>query len=172
MNHPSSSLWAYPGSDVKEAEGLVEADFLLLEAGGVGGWLLGVRLCGAVWGSPGAADPLPSGTELRGGRHGSVREPTQENGVQGEAATRSPAGTHPPLPSVLGRTWPDPAQLAFQAGQKPQCHPPVPLWPPTQRCLSPCAGTPIRGQGRWGAATVNKGAERRPPATCRPPSSR
>ena len=30
--------------------------------GGVRGWLLRVRLCGAALGSPGAADPLPSGT--------------------------------------------------------------------------------------------------------------
>lgn len=49
------------GSDVREAEVPGGADFLLLEAR-VGGWPLGLRLSGATWGSPGAADPLPAGT--------------------------------------------------------------------------------------------------------------
>lgn len=40
---------------------------------------------------------------------------------------------------------------------------------PAPGCLSPGAG--ILGRGRRGAATVNKGAEPRLPATCRPSSS-
>lgn len=148
------------------------ANFLLLEAGG---WGAGYSVCDCV-GRPGAAPERLTlclrGREPRGGRHGGVGEPAQENGVQGEAATRSPPGAHPPHPSAPGWAWRDPAQRASRAVWKLQSHPPELLRPPAQRSLSPCPGTPIRRQGRWGAVTVNKGEERRPPATCRPPSLR
>lgn len=60
-------------------------------------------MCDCV-GQPGAATERLTlclwGRESRGGRHGGVGEPAQENGVQGEAAARSPFGAHPPLPSA------------------------------------------------------------------------
>lgn len=148
------------------------ADFLLLEAGG---WGAGCSVCDCV-GRPGAAPerltPCLRGREPRGGRHGGVGEPAQENGVQGEAATRSPPGAHPPHPSAPGWAWRDASQRASRAGRKPSPILQSLCGPPAQRRLSPCAGIPIQCQGRWGAVTVNKGAERRPPATCRPPSLR
>ena len=137
--------------------------------GGVRGWLVRVRLCGAAWGGPGAADPLClQGPESRGGRHGGVGEPAQENGVQGEAAPRSPLGAHPPLPPAPPGPA-RPAQRAPQAGPKPRASSGRLCCRPRLDACRP--GLESLGRSRRGAATVNNGAEPRPPATCRPPSS-
>jgi hypothetical protein len=51
------------------------------------------------------------GRESRGGGHGSVRKPAEENGVQGETATRLSPRTRPLLPNAPDRDEPSPASL-------------------------------------------------------------
>lgn len=140
----------------------------MLEAGG---WGAGSSVCGCV-GRPGAAPERLTlclrGPESRGGRHGGVGEPAQENGVQGEAAAR-PLGAHPPLPPAPPGPA-GPAQRAPQAGPKPRASPGRLCRRPRQDACLP--GPESLGRSRRGAATVNNGAEPRPPATCRPPSFR
>lgn len=127
-------------------------------------------MCGAAWAAPERLTLCLRGRESQGGRHGGVGEPAQENGVQGESSARWPPGARPPLPLAPGGAWPDSAQCV-SAGRRPSavlsrlCGPSPEML--VALCRSPCSAAGEDG----GAATVNKGAEPRPPATCRLPSS-
>lgn len=137
------------------------ADFLLLEAGG---WGAGCSVCDCV-GRPGAAPERLTlclrGREPRGGRHGGVGEPAQENGVQGEAATRSPPGAHPPHPPAPGWAWRDASQRASRAGRKPQSHPPESLRPPSPKTPVALCRYPdtVPGKVGGGDSQQRRGAE-------------
>lgn len=114
-------------------------------------------------GGPGAADPLPAGTERRGGRHGRDGEPAQEDGVQGEAAARPPRRA----PSAAFRARAGvarPVQRACPADRPGADSGPRAPWRPGPRGPSRLVPVPDTGPGKWGAAAVNKGASWRPPA--------
>lgn len=129
-------------------------------------------MCDCV-GRPGAAPERLTlclrGRESRGGRHGGVGEPAQENGVQGESSARWPqARAHHSLwrPAGPGRT--QPSALPRPAGGPVQSS--VAFAAPAPRCLSPCAGIPAPrpGKGWGGGGQQRRGAE----AACHlPPAS-
>lgn len=122
----------------------------------MGGWLLGERLCGAAWAARERLTLCLRGRESRGGRHGGVGEPAQENGVQGEAAARSRPARPPP------RRARPPSEPPGARGPRGGPRPPRRARGRDACRLAP--ESPLRGRGREGAATVNKGAPRRPPA--------
>lgn len=117
-------------------------------------------------GRPGAAPERLTlclrGREWRGGRHGGVGEPAQEDGVQGESPARWPPGARPPLPSVPGGAWRGSARRASPAARGPR---------PEALCGAPASLRPrardaAAGRGRGGGGQQRRGAEA--PAPCRP----